>query len=526
MKLKLFLISTISATLLLAPFAIEAADDKVVVGYYVPWGKVEPEQLSLDKVTHINYGFGVLTKKTSDPTAITIDRYYDGTRIRKLKQLASAKGVKTLMSLGGWTGSQTFSTIVRDAALRKKFINNALVFVRKNTKPDYDENPDGWDLDGIDIDWEYPGRNAAICNIVDKNDSANYLILLKELRAALDAEFPNEHKLLTAAVRVQPFDGVDGKPMADVSAYAQYFDFINVMAYDIMGSWSATTGPNAPFDYDTAKGGDAYSFRQSINDWLGAKWPANKLVMGVPFYGRSLTATVDMNANPGNMYAAKDSVTPKGDSYDANEPNSFCNEGTFYSGIWKWKSIRSDILQSGTTTPVSGWSRYWDNTTQTPWLFRASDKRFISYDDPQSLKIKVDHTRQSGLRGVMYWDMSHDSNDELLNVLQGVRCTGSGCPSPSVPPVPTSTVQPTTTITSKTSTVPSVTSSVSTTSGSPSPTSVPGICNGVADWNASTAYNGAQKAVYKAHLWQAKWWTQNDTPGNNSQNVWTDLGAC
>ncbi|KAK9660805.1 hypothetical protein K7432_018228, partial [Basidiobolus ranarum] len=94
-----------------------AADDKVVVGYYVPWGKVEPEQLSLDKVTHINYGFGVLTKKTADPTEITIDRYYDGNRIRKLKQVASAKGVKTLISLGGWTGSQTFSTVVRDAAL-------------------------------------------------------------------------------------------------------------------------------------------------------------------------------------------------------------------------------------------------------------------------------------------------------------------------------------------------------------------------------------------------------------------------
>ncbi|ORX77753.1 glycoside hydrolase [Basidiobolus meristosporus CBS 931.73] len=255
---------------------------------------------------------------TSDPTTITIDKYYDGARIRKLRQLASPKGVKTLFSLGGWTD------------LPKKFINIALVFVRKNTKPDYNENPDGWDLDGIGINWEYPGRSAAICNNVDKNDSANYLILLEELRAALVAEFPKEHPLLSAAVRVQPFDGVDGKPMADVSTYAPYFDYINVMC-----SWSATTRPNAPFDYDTTKGGDAYSF---------PKWPANKLVMGMPIYGCLLTATVDMNANPDNMYAAKDSVTPKGDLYDTNELNSFCNKGTFYSGIWKWQSIRSDIL--------------------------------------------------------------------------------------------------------------------------------------------------------------------------------------
>ncbi|KAI9294257.1 glycoside hydrolase, partial [Neoconidiobolus thromboides FSU 785] len=135
------------------------AQDKVVVGYYVPWGKVEPEALSYSKVTHINYGFGVLYKK-DDPTSIFIDRYYDGNRIRKLKTLAAAKGVKVLISIGGWTGSQTFSTVAASPALRAKFIDNALVFVRKNTKPDWETNPDGWDLDGIDLDWEYPGRAA------------------------------------------------------------------------------------------------------------------------------------------------------------------------------------------------------------------------------------------------------------------------------------------------------------------------------------------------------------------------------
>ncbi|ORY03113.1 putative endochitinase, partial [Basidiobolus meristosporus CBS 931.73] len=307
---------------------ILADGDKVVVGYYVPWGNVEPNQLSYDKVTHINYGFGVLTKK-NDPANIFIDPYYDGDAIQKLRDLAKAKGVKVQMSIGGWTGSQTFSLVVKDPALRQKFINNALVFVRKNTKTSDDGIPNGWDLDGIDIDWEYPGRAAAVCNVYDAADSANYLLLLKELRAALDKEFPNEHKLLTAAVRVQPFDGPNGTPLPDVSQYAQYFDFINVMAYDIMGDWSATTGPNAPFDYDT-KRGDPFSFRQAMQAWLNAKWPANKLVMGLPFYGRSLTAKVDMNSDPSNQYVAKEAVVPKGDPSDSNDPNFFCNEGTSY----------------------------------------------------------------------------------------------------------------------------------------------------------------------------------------------------
>ncbi|KAK9762631.1 hypothetical protein K7432_011449 [Basidiobolus ranarum] len=511
MKITLLVLSVISAAITLSPSAL-AADDKVIVGYYVPWGNVQPSQLSYDKVTHINYGFGVLTKK-NDPANIFIDPDYDGPAISQLKTLAKAKGVKVQISIGGWTGSQTFSLVARDAALRQKFINNALVFVRKNTKA-AGETPDGWDLDGIDIDWEYPARDGAICNVKDASDTANYLTLLKELRAALDKEFPSEHKLITAAVRVQPFDGPYGGPLNDVSQFIPYFDFINVMAYDINGGWSATTGPNAPFDYDT-KGGDPFSFRQSSKAWLDAKWPANKLVMGLPFYGRSLTATVDMNTNPSNQYVSKQSTVPKGDPSDSNTPNAFCNEGSVYGGLWAWKYLRSEILKNGPTSPIAGWNRYWDNTTQTPWLFGTNNKMYISYDDPQSLKVKADYTKKQGLRGVMFWDMTNDSNDELLNAVQGVRQPDST--TTAKPPVSTTTGNTSTTNSNKPSTT--ATSTPTTTPGT-------GICAGVATWSSNVAYNGSQKTTYNGHLWQAKWWTQNDTPGNNSQNVWTDLGAC
>lgn len=87
------------------------------------------------------------------PAQIRILRYYDGTPMKALVQRGNAAGVPILMSIGGWTGSQTFSTIVADAGLRKTFINNAMVFVRNNTLPDYADTPDGWNMDGIDIDW-------------------------------------------------------------------------------------------------------------------------------------------------------------------------------------------------------------------------------------------------------------------------------------------------------------------------------------------------------------------------------------
>ncbi|KAF9921110.1 hypothetical protein BGZ65_010636, partial [Modicella reniformis] len=478
-----------------------AASNNVVVGYWVPWGGVPVSAVDMTKYTHINYGFGVTAKRNPKVTDIFFDRYYDGNNIKALVKRGNEYGVPILMSIGGWTGSQTLSTISADAGLRKTFINNALVFVRNNTLPEYADTPDGWNMHGLDIDWEYPGRPAAICNTVAPQDSANYLILLKELRAQLDLEFPNNRKLLTAAVRVQPFDGADGKPLGDVSAFAQYYDWISIMAYDIMGSWSATTGPNAPLTNGLAGKADQFSVAQSIDAWVDAKFPINKLVVGTAFYGRSVTTTVDMNQGPVSMYVNKTNVTPKGGPSDSNEINFFCNEGSVYSGMWKWKDIRGAILTSSLTTPASGWSRYWDDATQTPWLFRASDKTFISYDDIQSMTLKVNYAKSKGVKGVMLWDISYDYNGELINVLQGIHCT-SNCPvvtTTSRPPTSTTTLPPTTTGGSTTAV--------------PTTTTAGGACGGVAPWDSATVYaNAGQKVSYNGRIYSNKWWTQNEAP--------------
>lgn len=408
---------------------------------------------------------------------------------------------------------------------------------------------------------EYPAREGAICNTVSPNDSANYLQLLKELRAQMDLEFPSKHKLLTAAVRVQPFDGTNGKPMSNVAAYVPYFDWIckftptmlflevtltvhfllirtnifslpslAIMAYDIMGSWSDTTGPNAPFN-NPAPPGDPYSFTQAIGAWTSAGWPLDKLVVGTAFYGRSVTASVDMNAqNPITMFVPHTATVPKGGPADTNDVNFYCNEGAVYSGLWKWKEIRGSILTGGPTTPASGWNRYWDNTTQTPWLFRASDKTFLSYDDPQSLKIKVDYARNTGLRGVMLWDMSYDYNAELINVLQGIHCT-SNCPvttTTSVPPVSSITTNVPTTTVGPSTTMPVTTTKVTTTTAAPTTTPGTGACTGVAAWNSATIYAApGTKVTYGGRLFENKWWTQNEVPSTaNTWGVWKDDGAC
>jgi GH18 family chitinase len=81
------------------------------------------------------------------------------------------------------------------------------------------------------IDWEYPGRQAAGCNEFDaKNDAPNFLLLLKELRAALDQKFPKQHKEITMAVHVYPFQ-TDMGYMQSVKNFVPFFDHINIMSY-------------------------------------------------------------------------------------------------------------------------------------------------------------------------------------------------------------------------------------------------------------------------------------------------------
>ncbi|KAF9581690.1 hypothetical protein BGW38_001200 [Lunasporangiospora selenospora] len=474
MRILTFTLATVTiAAVFAAPAQKRAASGKYVVGYFVPWGNLPVASLDMSKYTHINYGFGTMLKQSTNPTDIVIDNYYDGPAIRQLVKRGNENNVPILLSVGGWSGSQTFSTVAASPLLRKTWIENAMVFLRQNTLPVTEPVPNGWGMDGIDIE---------------------------ELRAQMDLEFPTKHKLLTAAVRVQPFDGPNGAPMSNVAAFAQYFDFISIMAYDIMGRWSDFTGPNAAL-FNPPSPGDPFSAQSGVNAWKNAGFPAEKLIVGVPFYGHALTSTVNMNAqSPVTQYAPHTRFAPRGGPSDSNLPNPWCDEGAAYGGSWTWKELRSAILQNNNlVTPVSGWTRYWDDVTKTPWLFRESDKTFITYDDVQSLTHKVDFVKANNLKGVMFWDATMDFNSELLDAVNKVHCTGTSC-------------NPTTTTTTTTSSV------------SPLPT---GICVGIAAWSSSQVYATANtKVTYNGRLWSNRWWTQSETPSGTNWGAWKDLGAC
>ncbi|KAJ2958957.1 hypothetical protein NQZ79_g5546 [Umbelopsis isabellina] len=220
------------------------------------------------------------------------------------------------------------------------------------------------------------------------------------------------------AVHVFPFS-VNGEYMKSVKDYVPYFDHINIMAYDINGAWATTTGPNAPLFFEKGKG-EPVSFVSSIKGWIDAGVPAEKINAGLAYYGRAIETSENMKSS---QYAASKKGAPKGDSDDAYWQDPFCqvDEGGF-SGIWKWKNLRSQGIIGKDGKAGNGYTKHWDSVSQTPWLYNEKAKTFISYEDPESIKRKVDSALCLGIGGVMAWDI-HQDNGELLDVVHGIHGT-------------------------------------------------------------------------------------------------------
>ncbi|KAJ2583511.1 hypothetical protein GGH95_000959, partial [Coemansia sp. RSA 1836] len=376
----------------------------VIMGYYPSWKRAQSANVDWSKYTHVNMAFGI-------PTSSGTFSFDGDWFLPALVTSMHSAGTKVLMSVGGWTGSNYFSTIMKNPSARSTMISSMVDYVKSNN------------LDGIDIDWEYPGRLGDNCNVFDvANDTPNYLAFLQDLRAALDTAFGARLKLITLAVRVQPFE-VNSVPSADVSAFAKVVDYANLMQYDINGGWNNVTGPNAPLNFQQGEGLQV-SFASAISDWVGAGFPANQLTAGIGFYGRSTIALQDMTKDPTNQYQPQSQLVPLGDSEDAPWFDA-CAGSTANSGVWQWKHLRDQGVLTSPATAAAPWVRQWDSVSQTPWLFNPSTKQFISYDDPQSLQIKIDYASSKGLAGAMIWSVNMDYNNELLDVVRTFKSTAA-----------------------------------------------------------------------------------------------------
>ncbi|KIK67736.1 glycoside hydrolase family 18 protein [Collybiopsis luxurians FD-317 M1] len=393
-----------------------------LAGWHTSSGDPKPtpafdlSNISWSKYTDIYYSFAVLEieglndRIPTDNTSLISLNGSAGDVLPSFVQQAHANGVNAHIALGGWGGSQFFSTSVGSA-------ENRTLFVKALT--DFATN---YSLDGINFDWEYPNKQGIGCNVVNESDTANFLAFLQELR-----EDPVGNDLiLSAATAITPFVDSDGTASTNVSAFAEVFDYINIMVYDIWGSWSASVGPNAPLN-DTCASPDNQqgSAVSAVSAWFSARMPLEKIVLGVPSYGHSFSvnktsafqsgSTTQLAAYP----AFNNSDFPFGDSWDnaATVPDS-CglleNNGGTYD-FWSLIELGYLTAQGNFT---DAYPHRFDDCSQTVYVYDEQKELMISFDNAESFASKGAFIKDYGLAGFAMWEAGGDSNDILLDAIR------------------------------------------------------------------------------------------------------------
>jgi len=387
------------------------------------------------------YAFGVTTPK---PSVISLEPS-DQQLLPQFVAAAHKHGVKASLSIGGWTGSRYFSTNVGSSKNRTAFLQAVTNLVQQ------------YSLDGVDFDWEFPGLQGIGCNIVNSNDTSNFLAFLKELRATSIGK----SLVLTAAVYTKPFTDTTGQPSTNLSEFSEVLDHIAIMNYDTKSTPSTGAGPNAPLDDSCApNGAQLGSAASSVNLWTAAGIPANQIALGVPAYGHSFvippSVTLSQQSNGAAttlslypMYTPNS--TRKGDRWDGDSGMDVCGNPVGPGGIYTyWGLIEEGFLNPDGTIPGKIASRF-DNCSHTPFLYDQDKQVFISYDNAESFAAKGNFINITGLAGFAIWEAGGDYKDVLLDSITSAAHNGD--PSQFQPPTnagnkstpkapPTSNAQP------------------------------------------------------------------------------------
>jgi chitinase len=284
--------------------------------------------------------------------------------------------LEVLVSVGGWSGSGGFSDMAVSAATRAKFIESVVGFVKK------------YQLDGLDIDWEYPGQ-AGAGNKFRPEDKGNFTLLLKELRARFDREGKALHRRLLLSIAAGASDHFLQE--TEMGEAQRYLDTVNLMSYDYYVPGWDKAGNHAPLFVDPADPRKV-SADGSVKAFEAAGVPAKKLVLGVPFYGKVW----------GNVAAVNHGLFQPGEAV----PNVYARYGDI-----------AGLMQQG-------FVRYWDDAAGVPYLYSDEKRQFVSYEDSESLARKCAYVRGQGLAGVMFWEYFSDPTGDLLNAIS--RGLGGG----------------------------------------------------------------------------------------------------
>ena len=348
------------------------APARAVVAYVFPQHTVlQPGQIDAQRLTRINYAFANIANGR-----IVTGFEHDAENFSFLGSLKKENpSLTVLVSVGGWLWSTNFSDMALTAESRAVFIQSVMDFLAQ------------YKLDGLDIDWEYPGLPGS-GHPFRAEDKENFTLLLKELRARFTAESAKTHRPLYLTFAAGAND--EFLTHTDMAKAQQYVDTVNLMAYDYYEEDSdPITGNHAPLFTDPADP-KRVSAANSVDAFEKAGVPAGKIVLGMPFYGRMWR---DVPSTNHGLFRPGRPV-----------PNS----NATYAVI-----ARTMLNQ----TPDTGFVRFWDEKASVPYLYNAQREIFVSYEDPESIAAKCRWVLSQKLGGVMFWEYSNDPSGTLLRAI-------------------------------------------------------------------------------------------------------------
>ncbi|KAF0813601.1 Chitinase A1 [Andreprevotia sp. IGB-42] len=361
----------------------------LIISYLPTWQSDQDQQRAVEVLPKLDYGILSFLEVKPDGTAFVSDAaapsalfwHQAFTEARKKNPALKCQWV-----IAGWEGSRNIAKVAQSEAARTRLAITATAIMR------------AYQCQGLDLDWEHPVTGGNYADDASPADKDNYILLLQALRAELARQGKNDNQkyVLTAALPVT--NGGWSLSGYDIPRAVKELDWVNMMLYDFYGAWSARAGLLAPlYGLAADPDGKVLSIDLGIKYMLDKGARKDQLVFGLPFYFRA-----QGNVEPG----------PAGDGL--NQPSKGPGLKQYKEpGAGQYYLVKQDLIGK------PGWQQFRSKEAGgAPYLYNAGTREFVSYDDPQSLKTKLDYVKANGLAGVMIWELTQDdAQHSLFNTL-------------------------------------------------------------------------------------------------------------
>ncbi len=333
---------------LLLSFAVWGQKKYKVIAYYTGNGETI-RQYPVHQLTHIIYSFLTLHNDS-----LTFRNEQQQQTLQQLVQLKKDyPKLKVMVSIGGWGGCAPCSDLFASADHRNNFAKTAVDLFKQ------------YDIDGLDLDWEYPAIEGYPGHTFSIADKTNFTELVKALRQ----EMGNNYLLSFAAGGFTNYL----EQSIDWDAVMPLVDFVNLMTYDLVNGYSTVTGHHTPLaDYQPVQ----QSTQRCVNWLLNKKIYPGKLIIGAAFYAR---VWKDVEATHRGLF----------------QPGNYSHELAYRN----FSSYFSDS---------SGFKYYWDRKAKAPWQYNLKNKLYATFDDERSIGKKTNFILRKKLGGIMFWELTQD----------------------------------------------------------------------------------------------------------------------